>query len=345
MTKKEDESSIDTKTYKGAEVGSTWNKWDLHVHTPASVIHSYGTGDESQTWEKYLTELETLPEEIRVLGINDYFILDGYKRLLAEKADGRLPKIQLLLPVIELRLSNFAGHSDLRKINYHIIFSNALTPNQIENFLLNKLTVDLKLDDGSNWKGSVGHVDGLIEFGKAIRRATPPEKIGNGSDLELGFAQAAISFESIQEALKESMLENKFLTAVGLAEWGQMRWDGGSGAIKRDIINKSDFVLTCSPSLKKYSEQVDKLIKQGVNNKLLDCSDAHFYMDSLQPNKLGSVLSWLKADLTFRGLCRAIQCFDKRVQIINLEDQPSKIIRINKSPGKYIRSIEIRKMV
>ena len=63
--------------------GSQWNKWDLHVHTPASVIQHYDDREKDETWENYLRALEALPPEIRVIGVNDYFLLEGYRRLLA----------------------------------------------------------------------------------------------------------------------------------------------------------------------------------------------------------------------------------------------------------------------
>ena len=43
------------------EKGSVWNKWDLHVHTPKSIIQNYG-GDTEDVWEKYIRDLESLPK-------------------------------------------------------------------------------------------------------------------------------------------------------------------------------------------------------------------------------------------------------------------------------------------
>ena len=89
--------------------GSIWRKWDLHVHTPCSLQHAYSGSTEEEQWENFLTDLENLPEEFKVLGINDYIFLDGYKRILEEKRKGRLINIELILPVIELRLDKFGG--------------------------------------------------------------------------------------------------------------------------------------------------------------------------------------------------------------------------------------------
>jgi hypothetical protein len=36
--------------------GSMWRKWDLHVHTPASIIQGYG-GNNEETWQKFLVHI------------------------------------------------------------------------------------------------------------------------------------------------------------------------------------------------------------------------------------------------------------------------------------------------
>ena len=66
--------------------GSEWRKWDLHVHTPESIIHHY-TGQ--NPWKKFIEDLEQLPTEFKVLGINDYIFLDGYEKVLEYKSRGR----------------------------------------------------------------------------------------------------------------------------------------------------------------------------------------------------------------------------------------------------------------
>ena len=101
--------------------GSSWRKWDLHVHTPASLRHNYGGED---PWKRFITELEELPPDFKVIGINDYLFLDGYRRVLAERNNGRLKNIDLILPVIELRLDKFGGSDNhLSRVNFYIIFS------------------------------------------------------------------------------------------------------------------------------------------------------------------------------------------------------------------------------
>jgi len=71
--------------------GSEWRKWDLHVHTPFSIIHDYKSKeDKEDIFEQYITELEKLDSNIKILGINDYWFIDGYKKVLEFKKQGRL---------------------------------------------------------------------------------------------------------------------------------------------------------------------------------------------------------------------------------------------------------------
>ena len=79
--------------------GSQWRKWDLHVHTPESIVHEYKCGQNEDIWDKYIDALENLPSDIKVLGINDYLFLDGYKKVKEYKEKGRLNNIDLILPV------------------------------------------------------------------------------------------------------------------------------------------------------------------------------------------------------------------------------------------------------
>ena len=60
----------DTMSTQNISKGSEWRKWDLHVHTPASIKNSYGAD-----WNRYIAELESLPPEFAVLGINDYLFI------------------------------------------------------------------------------------------------------------------------------------------------------------------------------------------------------------------------------------------------------------------------------
>lgn len=111
--------------------GSEWRKWDLHVHTPASGLANGFNGD----WDNYVKTLFTLALErgVAVIGITDYFTIEGYEKLIndyirkddkllelfgTQEIVGRVKSI-LLLPNIEFRLDKMVNSN---RVNYHIIF-------------------------------------------------------------------------------------------------------------------------------------------------------------------------------------------------------------------------------
>jgi hypothetical protein len=171
--------------------GSTWRKWDLHVHTPASLIHHYPGAD---PWPAFLDDLEHLPAEFKVLGIHDYLFLDGYRRILDGRKKGRLANIDLILPVIELRLDKFGGSpGHLSRANYHIIFSDELPPDLIEQHFLNALPTSYTLSPqyehfkSSGWKALPTRAS-LEDLGQKIIDSVPPAEKGKfGSPLIEGF--------------------------------------------------------------------------------------------------------------------------------------------------------------
>jgi predicted metal-dependent phosphoesterase TrpH len=100
--------------------GSEWRKWDLHVHTPLSVVQDYG-GDNPTVWDKFVRKLASLPPEMSVLGITDYLFIDGYEKLLSRKQE--FPNIKLIIPNIEFRLNTFSGTvNNTKRHNFHILF-------------------------------------------------------------------------------------------------------------------------------------------------------------------------------------------------------------------------------
>src|SRR6266478_953272 len=137
--------------------GSLWRKWDLHVHTPDSLTRPYQAAG-GDPWPKFLADLEALPPEFKVLGINDYIFIEGYRRVCEEKKRGRLKNIDLVLPVIELRLDRFGGsQGHFSKLNYHIVFSDQIDPDVIEQHFIKTLGNKYVLEPqyaalGKHWK-------------------------------------------------------------------------------------------------------------------------------------------------------------------------------------------------
>ncbi|MBB6502899.1 TrlF family AAA-like ATPase [Pedobacter cryoconitis] len=291
--------------------GSEWRKWDLHVHTPYSLIQHFNGSDINDKWEIFISDLESLPEEFQVIGINDYLFIEGYKKVLEYKAAGRLKNIKTILPVVEFRVKKFAGHKDFKRINFHVIFSDELKPDIIESQFLNGLSSKYHLTPGHtgiSWNGLITR-DSLVDLGAAIKSSVTAEQLPNyGSDLEEGFNNLNLDEEDILKLLRESTyLKGHSLTAIGKTEWESLSWNDQSIAEKKDVINKVDFVFISSETAAACHNAKSKLTEQAVNNLLLDCSDAHYNSTNLnQKDRLGKCFTWIKADPTFNGLKQVI---------------------------------------
>jgi DNA repair protein SbcC/Rad50 len=312
------------KKYKG----SNWSKWDLHVHTPMSLVHHYG-GNDNDVWENYITDLENLPKAFKVLGVNDYLFLDGYEKLIECKKNGRLKNIDLLLPIIELRIKAFAGidFKELQRINLHVIFSEQLTIDDIHSQFLNLIPFNYQVNVDTPWERTGLTRNNVIDFGKYCKGNIPDNKPNLNSDIIEGFNNINVEEESIFRLLNKTCFRGKHFISIGKTEWDNMRWDG-SAAEKKHIINKSHFVFTASESIERYSKAKTSLENNNVNNLLIDCSDAHHFSYKIKPDtkekitntqkdRIGNSFTWIKADCTFEGLRQIIYEPNNRLLISN----------------------------
>jgi len=327
-------------------VGSTWSKWDLHVHTPASIVHHYpGTAEEA--WAAFIDDLEQLSPDFKVLGVNDYFFIDGYERLLEEKRNGKLSNIALLLPVLELRLNIFGGtDSKLRKVNAHVVFSEALEPDVIREQFISALASKFQLaprhtELRGEWSGVLSR-QALEDLGAAIIRSVPErERIQFRSPLEEGFSNLTVSLESVLSLLQNSYFAGRAIFGVGKTEWASVKWSDKAIADKKNVINKASLVFVASESPGAYNRARKALRDDGVNDRLLDCSDAHYLSTSSEKDRIGNANTWLKSSPSFGGLQQALAEFDQRVFV---GEEPPELTRVREHPSRYIKRIRIEKV-
>ena len=325
--------------------GSLWRKWDLHVHTPDSLVHNY-TGPDP--WDRFLNEIEALPPEFKVIGVNDYIFLSGYKRIIEERENGRLSNIDLFLPVIELRLDKFGGNAGhLSRVNFHIIFSDELNPELIEQQFLNALSSKYVLSPeyeylrkGGKW-AALPTRDSLEDLGKMIIESLPPDERGKfKSPLIEGFNNLCISLKNVQEALQSHYFENKVITAVGKTEWADIKWNDHSIAEKKTIINDANLVFISAKSVDGWRKAKQHLSDSGVNDRLIDCSDAHWFSDANDKDRLGNCFTWIKADPTFQGFLQVLNELNGRVFV---GDLPPALAHVRNNTTKYIQNIRIER--
>ncbi len=331
--------------------GSEWRKWDLHMHTPFSHTVEYLGATEDEKWENFIQGLEKLPTDIKVIGINDYLFLDGYKKVIGYKDDGRLENIDLILPVVEFRLKEFVGHEKLKKINYHVIFAeqSILAIDIIEAQFLSCFRKESNLDeyyaDKVTWAGVVKK-ESLVDLGKQIYEATPEDKRESDNYFEIGFNNISYSLEEIKENLGEikkpnTYLKDKYVKAIGKSEWEDFRWTGSS-AEKKHIINGAHLVFSASPDAEQANKNITSLNNQSVNSRLLHCSDAHTIKQvessDTNPKDLGHCFTWIKGNTSFETLRQVVVDYENRVLIQERNPSENK----NSSPELFIDSVEYK---
>lgn len=321
--------------------GAEWRKWDLHVHTPSSIEERYR--GEQDPWDRFLSELEALPREFAVLGINDYWFLDGYRRILQERATGRLGNLERIFPVVEMRLDQFGGSATrLSRANLHVIFDDSLGPDLIEQQFLTAMVPKFRLDptaSGVTWSGVINR-DALIDLGANVKASVPEDvRAARGSDLKEGFNNLVVSLDSVQDALSKPYFTNKAVLALGKTEWADIAWTDGSIASKKHLINSVDLLFTAFEDASTWVPQRERLREQGVPDSLIDCSDAHTWTDASEKDRLGNCATWLRAATSFPGLLHALSEFDARVFV---GAEPPDLARRRRAPGRVIDSVEVR---
>lgn len=319
--------------------------WDLHVHTPDSIVQHY-TAQAEERWPRFLRELAELPSDIQVIGINDYWFLDGYRKVREAKVKGKLPNIEEIFPIIELRCDTFSGSEGyLKRLNVHLILDPSESVENLESQLRGILRTNYRLtpeSDETTWS-EAPTPDSMTRLGEKIRSSTPVNKRADFekmSDLEIGFNNLNVSFDRLREEISHNTyLRDHVVTALGKAEWENIKWNVGSIASKKTHINRAHAVFTAAKSREAFITSLESLKAAGVNHRLLDCSDAHTWADSKSShNKLGACFTWINADPTFKGLRQALQEYDHRV---TAQERPFVLTRVAQSPRSVITRVRL----
>ncbi|MGT0099523.1 AAA family ATPase [Helicobacter pylori] len=143
---------------KDKNKGSSWHKWDLHVHTPHTHLNKAYKCSE----EDFIQKL--CDNEIDCIGLTNYFKFNKEEFELKEKIEERGIKVFYNL---EVRL-DYQNKED-QCLDFHIIFSDEVSSDGIKKFLLNmkanvcgteKKLADLEEDD---FDKAVVNFDQLLE--------------------------------------------------------------------------------------------------------------------------------------------------------------------------------------
>ncbi|GAA9049095.1 PHP-associated domain-containing protein [Helicobacter pylori] len=138
--------------------GSSWHKWDLHVHTPYTHLNKAYKCSEEDFIQKLCAS------EIGCIGLTNYFKFNEKEFALKEKIEKKGIKVFYNL---EVRLDYQNKEDDC--LDFHIIFSDEVSKQKIDNFLRNadanvggtkKKLADLEKDD---FNKAVVNFDQLLE--------------------------------------------------------------------------------------------------------------------------------------------------------------------------------------
>ena len=326
--------------------GSEWRKWDLHIHAPTAVFNNQFSGkDEDEKWENYFKELEKLTD-ISVLGITDYWSIDGYKRVKKYKDAGNLKNIDLILPNVELRLSTFTPAG--KCVNFHCIFNPSYL-DEIESSFLTKLHYQFSSRDYISTK------DQLIQLGKEFSKET----IKNNEKkedfekrmLELGSNQFKVAHTDLFKIFvgDKKLRENCFLIIPNSNKDGNsaLQDDDAYEATRCEIYRQVDAIFCPTPRDIKYflglspepkNKEEEKKQIENIKNKygsLKPCihgSDAHDNQKICKPDL--NRFTWIKADPTFEGLKQIT--YEPKDRVYIGADKPEQ-----KAPYEIIQSIKI----
>lgn len=317
--------------------GSEWRKWDLHIHSPSSGLNNQypKNPDGSPDWDSFINRLEEIID-VSVIGVTDYFFIDGYKKVTEFRDRGRLKNFDLILPNVELRLDTFVVRNKSKDINFHVIFSNELKIEDIEKEFIGALDIQIS--------GSVSGLDGvrqlnkrsISEIGKKIKRYHSIFK--NDSDEEAAFKNITVSLKQVQKLLRKDLFKDKFLFVLSGHEWADIDWNQAY-LTKKNFLQTAHVLETGSSDTinwalgKKDLSEEDFIKEFGRLKPCIFGSDAHHLDKICKPED--NKFCWIKADPTFDGLKYIIHEPETRVYI---GKSPTK----GKNDAEVIDRIEIR---
>lgn len=272
-------------------IGSVWNKWDLHIHSP--MTHQANNFD-GESIEGYVTKL--YEQQLSLVGITNYFYFadDELESIREEILKQQVPIT--VLGNIEFRINQ--QNKDGEWINVHCIFSDSQTTEDINGVLstlpLVNTTVDNKTiycSSNSMNKAGVQPSDAMVDFKILLQHLR--NHLTFGTDYLI--AVCPNGYGGFRPDIKEG---RSLALAVEIEKQGQIIL---ARAEDRDFFLKN---------LKRYDGALSKPV--------FACSDAHSTNGHGDAENrsfgIGENYTWVKAKATFEGLRQTLIEPDSRVQ-------------------------------
>ena len=312
------------------ERGSTWKKWDFHVHTPYSILNNdygfspYEPCEGKDPFDEYVVRLFTkaVEQNVAAIGITDYFCIDGYKRIQKEylcdpdKMACLFPDGELLervnriyiFPNIELRLDTFVGKK-AHSVNYHVIFSDEVSIDDIEQNFLSQL--QLAYQPGSTLALTRQNIE---RIGREYKESNPTK----GDNYLIGLEQAVVNYQQVLQVLDNLVFQDKYIITIPVDEdLSGIDWSGRDYSTRKILYRQCHCLLTSNAGTRKWAlakgEEEERIKEFGSIMPCIWGSDAHNYDQMFVPAEDRNC--WIKAELTFDGLQQILFEPEERVRI------------------------------
>ena len=339
---------MEAKYSRGAE----WRIWDLQVHTPYSALNNGFGGDLDAYAAVFFTK--AIEKNIAVIGVTDYFLVDGYSYLRDLQGDvdrlarligaDKVPAAQeiKLFANIELRTNILVNGN---RVNYHVIFSDEVSPEDIRDNFLARLSFTSEGNPaGIDQEASLTRTN-LEQLGRTLK--AQHASFQKHSDIFVGLMQATIDTKAITTELQkhESLFANRYVFCVPCDEdLSSVSWNGQGHMLRKVLIQKSHILFSSNANTRAFAlgqrhKTPDEYLAEFRTFKpCLHSSDSHTFDELFEPDDARH--TWIKADPTFRGLLQTINEPDSRVYVGAC---PPSLDSVRGRSTKIVRELTIRK--
>jgi ABC-type lipoprotein export system ATPase subunit len=261
-------------------IGSVWNKWDLHLHSPfTNLNNNYG----KSTLQEYAQAVKDAG--LSLIGVTNYFYFKENELENVRAALNAIDAKTVVLGNVEFRINQ--PNKEGEWINIHVIFSEKISTKTI-NELLSKFTVTNTTADGKNiWCSEDSFRTCGVNAGEIV-----------------------VEPKSLLKHLDENLIAGKdFMIAMcpnGYGGFQPDRKEGRSVAVALEIDKFSNIIFG-RPRDRSFFLLPDRF-ESAIAKPVFNCSDAHAI------SQIGEKYTWVKAKPNFQGLRQSIFEPSDRVQ-------------------------------
>ncbi|WP_413703619.1 TrlF family AAA-like ATPase [Pseudomonas sp. Pseusp16] len=253
-------------------IGSLWNKWDLHLHSPLTNLNN---NYKNISIDDFATKIKE--EDLSLIGITNYFYFKENELELIRDALLRAGAQTAVLGNIELRINQ--PNKDGEWINIHLIFAEHIKTKTI-NDLLSKLSVTNTTVDGKAiWCSEESFISSRLDAGQIV---VDPQTV-------------------IQHFESNLTVGKDFIIAMcpnGYGGFQPNRKEGRSVAVALEI-DKFSKIIFGRPKDRDFFLSTTRF-ENAPAKPVFTCSDAHAI------DQVGEKYTWVKAKPNFQGLRQTI---------------------------------------